>query len=425
MGWKRIIGKLFLIGVGGGCLVLIMYVGLPWLTAQLEVEEPPQPPGPEAILADLLNAPETEEADGDRTALVGEEGAGSLSGTEDSAAPVAPPLVALRNDGEQLPVVFPAAESEGSQDEAIAVADDWAGEEQQDVVVDPAEELPPVLSPEEVAAAMAFAEAGGEEDTGPADTAAAPSEPFIERQGSESELEAEEQFRLTQADKTQPEAVLARGSDAGRYAGIPLPPPSATREVQQFLQASGYDPGPVDGIWGKRTARAWRSYARDTDKPAAGTEIVQSQPEENAEPPSTVSPTPSGETVEPEGPGAGQAGETRHPAGLPSQETAQPVVVPGTLRGVMGYRMPLVSRQGVPDQVVSGVLIPAHTTFVILKPGYWELVGLEPRELQRLRDMSTGGKSDGAMNEGDARPVRRGWNPLRLFRRQGPAGSRK
>ena len=52
----------------------------------------------------------------------------------------------------------------------------------------------------------------------------------------------------------------------------------------------------------------------------------------------------------------------------------------------MGYRMPLVSRQGVPDQVVSGVLIPAHTTFVIVKPGYWELVGLEPGEVERLRE---------------------------------------
>ena len=196
MGWKRIIGKLFLIGAGGGCLVLMMYVGLPWLTAQLEVAEPPQPPAPEAILADLLNAPETEKADGDRAALVGEEGAGSLSGTEDSAVPAAPPLVALRNDGERLPVVFPAAESEGSEDEAIAAADERAGEEQQDVVVDPTEELPPVLSPEEVAAAMAFVEAGGEEDTGPADMAAAPSEPIIERHGSESELAGEETIQV-------------------------------------------------------------------------------------------------------------------------------------------------------------------------------------------------------------------------------------
>ena len=56
-----------------------------------------------------------------------------------------------------------------------------------------------------------------------------------------------------------------------------------------------------------------------------------------------------------------------------------PVLVPETLRGVMGYRLPLVSRQQVPGQVVSGVLIPAHTTYVILKPGHWELVGAVAR----------------------------------------------
>ena len=79
---------------------------------------------------------------------------------------------------------------------------------------------------------------------------------------------------------------------------------------------------------------------------------------------------------------AGQAGPL-HP-GLPPQtaiEPPEPVLVPGTLRGVMGYRLPLVSRQAVPDQVVSGVLIPAHTTYVILQPGYWELVGLSPDEV--------------------------------------------
>ena len=402
MGWKRIIGKLLLIGAGCGCLVLMMYVGLPWLTAQLEVAEPPQSPGTEGTVAQVQNTPGTEEPDD-----VVEEGV--------MQAPS--PLVAVRDNGEELAIVFPAADGEAPQEEPVTAAEIPTGEEEQEEAAHPAEELPPVLSPEEVAAAMAFLEDGGEEHTGPAALPDVRPDPFIERQDSESELGAAEEW--------QPEAVLGGESDGSRHAEMPLPPPSATREVQQFLEASGYDPGPVDGIWGERTARAWRSYARDTARPVAGTELVQSQPEENAEPPSTVTPTPSGDTVEPEGPGAGQAGETRHPAGLPSQETAQPVVVPGMLRGVMGYRMPLVSRQGVPDQVVSGVLIPAHTTFVILKPGYWELVGLEPGEVQRLRDTSTGGKSDGAVNEGDTRPVRRGWNPLRLFRRQGPAGSRK
>ena len=40
----------------------------------------------------------------------------------------------------------------------------------------------------------------------------------------------------------------------------------------------------------------------------------------------------------------------------------------------MGYRLPMVSRQHVPDQVVSGVLVRAHETYVILRPGYWELL---------------------------------------------------
>ena len=71
---------------------------------------------------------------------------------------------------------------------------------------------------------------------------------------------------------------------------------------------------------------------------------------------------------------------------LVAVERLRPVLVPQTLRGVMGYRLPLVSRQEVPAQVVSGVLIPAHTTYVILKPGHWELIGLTPAELEALRD---------------------------------------
>ena len=78
----------------------------------------------------------------------------------------------------------------------------------------------------------------------------------------------------------------------------------------------------------------------------------------------------------------------------------------------MGYRLPLVSRQEVPDQVVSGVLIPAHTTFVILRGGEWELTGLEAHEVERMRDA----REVVAAPEPEA--VRRSWNPLRLFRRQ-------
>ena len=111
------------------------------------------------------------------------------------------------------------------------------------------------------------------------------------------------------------------------------------------------------------------------------------------------------------------AGESRR-GGLPRLEfeappgpPTRPVVVPGTLRGVMGYRLPLVSRQEVLGQVVSGVLIPAHTTYVILRPGRWELVGLPPAEVEALRAATE------ADEAAQPEPPSRGWNPLRLFRK--------
>lgn len=36
--------------------------------------------------------------------------------------------------------------------------------------------------------------------------------------------------------------------------------PARLRQVQQRLNATGYDAGPVDGIWGDRTARALRNF---------------------------------------------------------------------------------------------------------------------------------------------------------------------
>jgi len=92
----------------------------------------------------------------------------------------------------------------------------------------------------------------------------------------------------------------------------------------------------------------------------------------------------------------------------------QPVVVPRILRGLRGYRLPLVSRQEVPGQVVSGVLIPAHTTYVILQPGHWELVGLSPAEVEALRVAAAK-----AGKPAQSEPPSRRWNPLRLFRRSG------
>ena len=43
--------------------------------------------------------------------------------------------------------------------------------------------------------------------------------------------------------------------------------------------------------------------------------------------------------------------------------------------GAMGYRVPLVVRQQVPAQIRGGVYVPAHETYVVLRPGYWEAQG--------------------------------------------------
>ena len=381
---KGVIGRLALVAAGGGCLALLVFVGLSWLT------EAPRP------LEEVL--------------------APSMSGDEPEAetGPERSHVVGVRTTGEEVAVVFPAPEeaaleggtiaaSEGSGTREGSGAREGSGSaEEREALPDAAEILPPVLSPEEVAAAMDGLDDGMED-------AAVPAE------------EAAEVMWTEPVERWLAEAI--RPGDAGERRAVEgMPPPfSATRDVQELLEVLGYEPGPVDGIWGERTEAAWGSFARDAVDRAERMVTVEAQGErEEMEPESLVvpsvaeSPTPSGPSAEPEGPATGQAGEIRRRAGLPPEiagepETVpQPVTVPGTLRGVLGYRMPLVSRQGVPDQVVSGVLIPAHTTFVIVKPGYWELVGLEPGEVERLREPV----------EAEAEPVRKGWNPFRLFRKR-------
>jgi len=82
----------------------------------------------------------------------------------------------------------------------------------------------------------------------------------------------------------------------------------------------------------------------------------------------------------------------------------------------MGYRLPLVSRQEVPDQIVSGVLIPAHTTFVIVKRGAWELVDLTPEEVQALREEAARKEREAAAAEADAGRAGRPWTLWRALR---------
>ena len=116
---------------------------------------------------------------------------------------------------------------------------------------------------------------------------------------------------------------------------------------------------------------------------------------------------------------AAQAGNAQ--TGLPPRTGRAGVIVPGTLRGVMGYRLPLVSRQEVPDQIVSGVLIPAHTTFVIVKPGAWELIDLTAEEVQALREAAAR-KERAAAAQAEVAEVEAPWTLWRALRgRRAPA----
>ena len=51
----------------------------------------------------------------------------------------------------------------------------------------------------------------------------------------------------------------------------PPPQPAAVREAQALLAALGYDVGPIDGKWGKRSGGAYRAFAGDAGLPVFGT----------------------------------------------------------------------------------------------------------------------------------------------------------
>ena len=79
-----------------------------------------------------------------------------------------------------------------------------------------------------------------------------------------------------------------------------------------------------------------------------------------------------------------------------------------------------------PDQVVSGVLIPGHTTYVILRQGEWELTGLSATEVELLRQaaerVERAGTEELAPGADDTESRR--WRPFDVFRRKDRGGTR-
>ena len=399
MNRKRVFGRLLLIGAGGGCLALAIFAGQPWLTALVAPRQPVEPMESEAIIGEVLEA--TGVADDEQAA---EEGMPVVSPAippqAEETLPEPQPLVARRHNGEEVPVLFPAAgEAETGEEDAAAGG------------------LPPVLTPEEVATAMSDSEVAEllsvEEVDEQRDTTkaaepqrAAPTVVVEKNSGDNLPDDKPSAWPASTAGEKPalpPVVRVPEWPGEGHAYEMTLPPPSATREVQAFLRELGYAPGPLDGIWGERTASAWRRFAGDALSLEARTGISRSRPSDRDAP--NIAPSPDDQTT-----------PAQEVPPEPAAENSTPVRVPGTLRGVMGYRLPLVSRQEVPDQVVSGVLIPAHTTFVVLRGGEWELVDLKPEELERLR-------GEPPAEPPERQPSRRGWNPLRLFRRTAPAAA--
>ena len=418
--FRKTAGKVAIVIAGTGCLVLLIFV-VPGM-----MNEPRPSMTQDEIVAEVLGPVDSP---GDESGL--NEG----DGGDEAVMPVPSPLVAVSNDGEELPVIFPEAEPGATAEVEERPADEGAMTAEEG-------ELPQILSAEDVAAAAA-ALAGMESEP------VVPVEPQLpgEDEGvAEARLaEREATAVLAAAEDMEPEVLAAGDREPGEpkkaaSSNADVDAVEAVAEVAADLAASGQDAAlfaeakGVERETGDEREEESEAVALAQalavesvpDVRDGGLEVMERPAVRRGEfdlPASLDSRSlgdgshPSGSVPELTVAEAARAGDPE--SGLAPRPLGPGVVVPGTLRGVMGYRLPLVSRQEVPDQIVSGVLIPAHTTFVILKPGSWELVDVSAEELQDLRERA-------AQREAEATipvPVEaEKWRPFRIFRkRQAPA----
>ena len=73
------------------------------------------------------------------------------------------------------------------------------------------------------------------------------------------------------ADVAPPAEQTPAQTAAAADSPPPASPPSkeAVREAQELLAALGYAPGPADGMWGQRSARAYKAFLKDAGLPTA------------------------------------------------------------------------------------------------------------------------------------------------------------
>jgi hypothetical protein len=66
-------------------------------------------------------------------------------------------------------------------------------------------------------------------------------------------------------------SASGRGASASTTAGVNGHDAQTVREVQQTLSQRGFDPGPIDGLWGPRTQAALRQFQQAQGMAASGT----------------------------------------------------------------------------------------------------------------------------------------------------------
>ena len=357
---RKHVGRLLIVAAGGGCLAALIFVVLPMMN------EPAPTMTQDATVAAF---PGVDETAGDESEI-------------EAAAPM-PPLVGARNDGENVAVAFPASEAAAASEESTAEDDG----------------LLQVLSADDVAAARAALEGRDPE----------PVEPV---EGGVQDKAEESQALPVIAGET--------GGPAGDDGGEEIPAASAEPEAPAVVEAEAPETaGEEMTIVPERAVAAvvlpaGSVRAEGRDRP--GNEVRLAVRRGEFDMPVFLGPRALRDVSHPSGgvPAlAAQAGNA--PSGLPPRTVRAGMIVPGTLRGVMGYRLPLVSRQEVPDQIVSGVLIPAHTTFVIVKQGAWELIDLTAEEVQALREAAAREEREAAA-EAEAEKGARPWTLWRALR---------
>ena len=382
MAWRTATGKILLALAGTVGVALVVFVVVPWLQAP---PPPASPASPEEIIEEVL----------------------ASAGDEDGEA---------ADEADAVAGVLPASEeivSPGS----VAQPVEEGGEDQEVVGV-----LPAPLTPDEVAGAMLAPSVPDEE--GGDEAAVRDAVEAAVNQFAAAVLERLDE--IVHASAGSPDAVVMASAPSVEEDETLGPAP------QQVMEAVAAETA-VETV--ERQAEPSPEVVEDAPyvEPVV---IERDMPAEPSMPADEVAAAatgpPSGAPVAPEVP-APPRGPLETPAHEPDRDAAaaqrpsalaaaglaelrrpEAVTAPYVPRGVMGYRMPLVSRQELPIQVVSGVVMPAHHTYVILRPGHWELLmeggeivlPVEPVEAVLEEPEPTPGSS---------------WTVLDLFRKRAPA----